>query len=123
VSKFNLIRDLEDQRYQAMLDGDVGTLDRLLSEDVIYTHSSGERDTKATYLEKVRSGFFDYLEVDHPVEKLFVTEDCAVVIGQMRASVTTEGAPSSLNNACLAVWVREDDKWRLLAYQPTPNPS
>lgn len=116
------VTHLENRRYQAMLDGDAQVLDELLSDRVVYTHSFGERDDKASYLEKVRSGFFVYHEIEHPVEKLTVTEDYAVIVGQMRASVTNNGEVRTLNNACLAVWVREDDDWKFLAYQPTPNP-
>uniref|UniRef100_UPI0037C69AA4 nuclear transport factor 2 family protein n=1 Tax=Mycolicibacterium sp. TaxID=2320850 RepID=UPI0037C69AA4 len=94
----------------------------LLSDQVVYTHSFGERDDKESYLEKVRSGFFVYHEIEHPIEQLTATDEYAVIVGQMRASVTNNGELRTLNNACLAVWVREGDAWKFLAYQPTPNP-
>lgn len=122
MAVLDLIRGLENQRYQAMLDGDVDTLESLLSDNLVYTHSFGDRDTKRTYLDRVRSGFFVYNTIEHPVEHLFVTTDCAVVVGQMRATVINNGESKSLNNACLAVWAQEGAAWRFLAYQPTPNP-
>src|SRR5580693_3127631 len=64
------IRQLEDERYQAMLDGDVETLGRLLSARLTYTHSNGARDTKESYLQKVRDGYFVYRSVTHPVDRI-----------------------------------------------------
>ena len=36
----------EDERYRAMVDGDLDALDRLLADEASYAHSSGVRDTK-----------------------------------------------------------------------------
>jgi ketosteroid isomerase-like protein len=44
------IKILEDRRFQAMVDGDLDTLTNLLADDLIYTHSSGQSDTRAEYL-------------------------------------------------------------------------
>jgi hypothetical protein len=52
------IKALEDRRYDAMLGNDLATLDRLLSEQLVYTHSNGQRDTKNAYLKRVESGHF-----------------------------------------------------------------
>jgi hypothetical protein len=71
----------EDRRYRAMIETDLATLDRLLDDRVSYAHSSGVRDTKDAYLEKVRSGYYDYLRIDHPVERVEVVGDTAVVGG------------------------------------------
>lgn len=46
---------LEDQRYRAMVDGDLATLERLLADGLVYTHSSSAVDGKASYLESLRS--------------------------------------------------------------------
>jgi hypothetical protein len=66
------IRQLEDERYQAMLDGDVETLDRLLSPRLSYTHSNGDRDSKESYLRKVRDRYFVYRSIAHPVHRIEV---------------------------------------------------
>jgi ketosteroid isomerase-like protein len=117
------IEDLEDRRYQAMIDSDLAVLRELCSDDLVYTHSNAERDTKASYLEKVESGFYVYEWIEHPVQALLVSGDCAIVVGEMRASVINNGEPRKLDNACLAVWVRTSSGWRFTAYQPTPKPA
>lgn len=39
-----------------MAAGEVGALGRLLHDDLVYTHSSGDTDTKAGFLERLESG-------------------------------------------------------------------
>jgi ketosteroid isomerase-like protein len=118
-----VVRDLEDRRYRAMIEADIDTLDALCSEDLVYAHSNSARDDKRDYLGKIASGQFDYHEVEHPIDKLVVSEHCAVVIGHMRARVTNAGRLVQLDNSCLAVWMRTDGRWQFVAYQPTPHPA
>ena len=113
----------EDRRYQAMVDTDLATLDRMLDDRLSYAHSSGARDTKAQYLEKVRSGYYDYLTADHPVERVEVVGDTAMVVGRMTSDLTVQGVRKTIDNLALAVWVRADGGWRLLAYAPTTLPA
>lgn len=114
------IRELENRRYAAMLASDVSTLDALLSDRLVYCHSNAERDTKATYLERVRNKTFIYESLEHPEENIIVTSDAAVVVGAMIGKGLWGGKIHELRNAALAVWAREAEGWRLVAYQPTP---
>jgi ketosteroid isomerase-like protein len=112
----------EDERYLAMAEGDLQTLDRLLADEVSYAHSSGVRDTKEQYFAKLRSGYYDYHRIDHPVERVDVLGDTAIVVGRMTADLTVDGTRKTIDNLALAVWTRTDKGWRLLAYAPTPLP-
>ena len=112
----------EDRRYRAMVEADLATLDLLLDDRVSYAHSSGVRDTKAEYLEKVRSGYYVYRRIDHPVERVEVVGDTAIVVGRMTADLTVDGTPKVIDNLALAVWTRTAGDWRLLAYAPTRLP-
>ena len=112
----------EDERYRAMLDADLDALDRLCADELSYAHSSGVRDTKQEYVAKVRSGYYDYHRIDHPVERVEVHGDTAIVVGRMTADLTVDGTRKTIDNLALAVWTRAADGWRLLAYAPTRLP-
>jgi hypothetical protein len=113
----------EDRRYRAMQDGDLATLDELCADELSYTHSSGTRDTKAEYFAKVGSGHYVYRRIDHPVERVEVLGDTAIVVGRMTADVDVQGVPKTIDNLALAVWTRASGAWQLLAYAPTSLPA
>ena len=117
------IRALEARRYEAMTEGDIAALDDLLSADLVYAHSDATRDTKQSYLDRVANGYFDYGPMTHPEAALVVHGDCVIVAGDMRGELQVDGKPRVLNSSALAVWAREGEKWRLLAFQPTKYPS
>jgi len=117
------IMALEDRRYAAMRAGDVAALRELLADDLVYTHSFGERDSKASYLDKVANGIFRYGEIRRSEEKVLIHGDSATVVGRMAADVHVADTLRRLDNRFLAIWVKIDGRWQFLAYQPTPMPA
>jgi len=113
----------DDRRYKAMQDADLTTLDELCADELSYAHSSGVRDTKAEYLGKVRSGYYVYRRIDHPVERVEVLGDTAIVVGRMTSDLEVQGVPKTIDNLALAVWTRTSGDWRLVAYAPTSLPA
>ena len=113
------IQALEDRRYAAVVERDFDTFAALAHPELTYTHSNGAVDTLETYVEKCKSGFYVYHHIDHPIDTITIVGDAAVVIGEMNADLTAGGVRKQLANRALAVWVRVDSTWKLLAYQPT----
>ena len=48
------ILQLEERRYRAMCEADAATLEKLLADTLVYTHSTGAADGKAAYIAGVR---------------------------------------------------------------------
>ena len=114
------IKALEDRRYRAMLAGDIAVLDDLCSDNLIYTHSKADYDDKRSYLHKVGTRYFTYIEITHPADRILVVDGAALVTGRMTAKVSVVGTIVPVDNRYLAVWVREQGAWKFVAYQPTP---
>jgi hypothetical protein len=98
-------------------------LDASCAEELSYAHSNGVRDTKAEYLEKVRSGYYVYHRIEHPVDRVAVHGDTAIVVGRMTADLDVDGVAKTIDNLALAVWTRAAGDWQLLGYAPTPLPA
>lgn len=118
------IRDLEQQRFCAMRDGDVDVLDALYTDEMFYTHSNATRDTKFSLLAKIRDQELRCTDVfHHPEDDVVVSGDTAIAAGQVIGTVYVNGIAIKQCNRALAVWTRQRGRWRLLAYQSTPIPA
>ncbi|TFY91172.1 nuclear transport factor 2 family protein [Pseudomonas kairouanensis] len=115
-----LIRSLENQRFQAVIDGDFDQFEALAHPELAYVHSSGTVDTLSSYLKKCSSGWYVYKSIDHPVDEIRVYGESVLVIGEMNAEMIINGEARSMRNKSLAVWVKLDEHWKLAAYQATP---
>ena len=103
-----------------MLAGDAEPLDELCSDDVIYTHSKADYDDKRSYLHKVGTRYFTYLEISHPADRILVVDGAALVTGGRRPRSRWPARSYTLTIGYLAGWVRERGAWKFVAYQPTP---
>jgi ketosteroid isomerase-like protein len=117
------VEQLEDRRYAAMVGADVGALDELLSDDVLYAHSNASVDTKASYLELLRTEALVYHSLEHTTEAVIRRPGVTIVSGTMAGSIHMHGAAKTLNSRIAAVWVLDEGRWRLTAFQPTPIPA
>lgn len=117
------IRQLEDQRFRAMCEADAATLDRLLADTLVYTHSYGGADSKASYMEGIRAKKWVYRKIERPKEEIQVHGDCAVVTGQVRIELLSDGKPKTLNSAYTDVWIKGAKGWQMVAWQSTPLPA
>jgi ketosteroid isomerase-like protein len=116
------IKKLEDRRFEAMIDSDFDTLDKLLGEDLIYTHSTAQSDTRAEYIALCKKGVFKYLKIERPIENIQVYGDTVVVTSQTKMDAIVEGKPKPLNSRYTNVWVKGAKGWQMVVWQSTPIP-
>jgi hypothetical protein len=116
------IHDAEERRHQAMLESDVKSLDRIFAEIAVYSHSNGDRETKAAYLGKIANRAYEYLRINRPEEIILVQGQTGIVLSQLIADVRVLGEDRHLNNRYLSAWVFHEQRWQCLAYQPTVLP-
>jgi len=112
----------DDARYAAMIAQDFDALGRLLADDLLYTHSTAVTDTKAEYLAALRSGKYRYKAARCEGVTVRIHGTTAIVNGRGFIEVDVDGAPKSLANAFVNVWVRTPAGWQMTAWQSTPAP-
>jgi ketosteroid isomerase-like protein len=117
------IRKLEDRRYKAMCDADAKALEELLADSLVYTHSYGGSDSKSSYLDGIRSKKWLYRRIERPKENIQLHGDCAVITGQARIELLSDGKPKTLNSAYTNVWIKGPKGWQMVAWQSTPLPA
>jgi hypothetical protein len=123
LSAQETIDALEEERCRALVARDLPALERLCAEELVYTHTSTRRDTKTSYLHRVRTGFYEYLEFRRGPGTVTLVGSTALVTGSLWSRVRVDGVEKILDNAILAVWVEQGGAWRFVAYQTTPIPA
>src|SRR5476649_1672301 len=58
------IRELERDRFRAMVDGDGELLDALLAENASYVHTNGKRETKRQFIDAITAGRRRYRQIE-----------------------------------------------------------
>ncbi len=114
------VRELEEQRYGAMVKADLSTLDRLLDDALTYTHSNGIVDTKASYLAGVRDKVWEYKDISRVNERIVVRANCALVFCRLQIALSVRGTPREVDSNALAVWAQDREQLRLLAVHSSP---
>ena len=117
------ILGLEDQRFGAMIARDLAALDKLTHDQLLYTHSSGVTDTKASWLESIKAGKAKYKSVSCSDRKVRFFGEIALVNGKAALEVDINGQPKSLKLFFLNAWARTPQGWKFVAWQSCPQPA
>ncbi len=116
------IHELENSRYRAMVSNDLITLDQVLADDLLYTHSSAVVDTKSSYMETLRNGSVRYLSAERQQETTRVYADVVVVHGRMKAHIVVNGTEKAIHNVFTCIWARKPVGWQMVNWSSTPIP-
>jgi len=116
------ILGLEDKRFAAMIARDLAALEKLTHDQLLYTHSSGLTDTKASWLESIKAGKAKYKSVDCSERKVRFLGEVALVNGKAAIEVEVDGKPRSLRLVFLNAWTRTPQGWKFVAWQSCPLP-
>ena len=114
--------DLEDQRFAAMIARDLAALEQLTHNELLYTHSSGVTDTKASWIESMKSGKVKYKSASCSERQVRFFGEVALVRGRAAIEVDIGGQPKSLRLLFLNAWTRTPQGWKFAAWQSCPQP-
>src|SRR5205085_4018011 len=117
-----MVIDLDKKRMTAMAQKDIATLNRLLSDDLIYTHSSARLDTKQSLIGNMESGSTVYTAVEPSDVKAQDLGDAVVLTGACRISVMSQGRPNSFSVRFTDVYANKGGQWQMVTWQSTRLP-
>ena len=113
---------VEKARIAAVLARDVKTLERICADDLTYIHASGRVDTKASYIDAIRSDDLHYIAWEPKELHVRAFGDTAVVNGEYHVRVINrrmQPDPLDMNVFILTVYVKRDGRWQQVAWQTT----
>jgi len=117
------IIDLDRKRMRAMAAKDVDTLESVLADDLIYTHSSARLDTKRTLIQAMVSGTTVYTSVEPSDVKAQDLGDTVVLTGIAQIQVVSNGTPNAFGVRFTDVYAKREGRWQMVTWQSTRLPT
>ena len=98
---------------------DLSALDDILSDDLTYTHASGETQSKIQFVASIRSKELQYHSIEFETADVRAYGNVAIVSSHVRVKVTANGHDVNVHAFFLHVWVKQRSRWQLVAHQAT----
>ena len=113
----------EKQWIAAVQANDLPALEKIMSPDIVYAHSTGIVENRAQYLAKLKSGDQKYATIEYAQIKTMDLGQAQVVSGVVRMTGATKGVPFDNKLQVLHVWSKgKDGAMQLVAHQTTRLP-
>ena len=113
----------QDQRFALTAGGDLDQLEAMLTEDMNYTHSSAAVDTKAQFLDSLRSGRVRYVSIKPEGERAVrLYGDAAVVQGVAHVLVKVPERDIDVRLRFTELYVKQDGAWKMALWHSTKVP-
>lgn len=122
MSNAKTIIDLDEKRMQAMGAKDYATLEAVIADDLIYTHSSARIDTKQSLIGAMKSGATVYQSVVPSEVKAQDLGDAVVLTGVAQITVVSNGTPNAFGVRFLDVYAKRNGSWQMVTWQSTRLP-
>jgi ketosteroid isomerase-like protein len=109
----------DEERNEALQKGDVATLDRIYSDDVVYSNASGALLTKAQHLAELKARTLTFRSFKHEDVQTTVHGETGFVTGISKSVVEYQGKESTNNRRFLNVFSKKDGRWLCVAHFET----
>lgn len=113
----------EEARYAAQMSNDFAALERLIGDELVYVHSSTNIDTKASFIESLRSGAVRYRNMRRGDVRVRCYGCIAIITGQGSFDVTVRGQDLTLNLLFHVVWAKRASGVQFVSWQATRLPA
>jgi ketosteroid isomerase-like protein len=113
---------LDRKRMDASCQQDFDTLDKLIADDLIYTHSNARQDTKASLIGNMKSGSTVYTAIVPSDVVAQDLGDVVVLTGIAQISTASGGRPNSFGVRFVDVYAKRNGNWQMVTWQSTRLP-
>ena len=113
------VRAAMDQFAKAVLGKDKATLEKLMADSILYSHSSGQLDTKAQFIDNVMKETPKYEGFDYGEQKTLIYGNTAVVRGKVTVKDFQNGQRRTIELNAMQIWLKGSQGWTMIARQST----
>lgn len=111
---------LEQARCRALVEADIDSLEKLVSDDVVHVHANGKADDRQAYLAMVGSQI-RFLEAGRKELDVRVYGDTAIATGRLDQTIVINESGQRVDMRVMTtqVWVRRGNSWQQASFQAT----
>ena len=106
------VRQLEQERFAAYVQGDVPALDRIFADDLVYFHSNGLSDPKAAVLQSFSSGDLKISRFEAEDLQVRQIANVMVATGLVHVELVNKGNPAKFDIRFTAIYASQGGQWR-----------
>ncbi|EQB11152.1 nuclear transport factor 2 family protein [Sphingobium lactosutens] len=117
-----IVARLETVRMDALLRGDVATLDDITSDRYIHIESTGRRRSKAEFLDGLARAEFRFESFDIEENRIIARPEFAYAVGSYRNRIRTREGLNPVKHARhVRIYEKENGVWRNVFHQATES--
>jgi ketosteroid isomerase-like protein len=111
---------LEQARCRALVEADIDSLQKLVSDDVVHVHANGKTDNKAGYLAMVEKQI-RFLAASREKLDVRVYGDLAVATGRLDQAIEMKESAQRIDMHVMTtqVWAQREGGWQQVSFQAT----
>ena len=113
----------ENARFAAMLKADAAALEKLLGDELSYTHSNALVQDKKAFIDDIKTGKIKYLTVEANDQKVHVFGNTAIVTGGASVHVIQNGNDLTFKIRYTDAHINRGGAWQMVAWQSTRLPA
>jgi hypothetical protein len=117
------IAESENIRFKAQVEKDSLLLRKILSDDLVYTHSNALTESKSDFLHSIKTGNITYNSMQpEPGRAIRKYGKTGISNGVVQVKGLLQGKPFEVRLRYTAVYVKQKKNWRLASWQSTKIP-
>jgi ketosteroid isomerase-like protein len=111
---------LEQARCRALVEADIDSLEKLVSDDVVHVHANGKADDKAAYLRMIEKQI-RFLDASREKLDVRVYGGLAVATGPLAQTIEMKESSQriAMHIMTTQVWAQRDGAWQQVSFQAT----
>jgi hypothetical protein len=113
----------DNARFAAMLAADTVALEKLLADELSYTHSNASVQNKAAFISDIKTGTIKYLAMEPTDQKARVFGNMAIVTGGASVHVIQNGNDLTFKIRYTNAHINRGGSWQMVAWQATRLPT
>jgi ketosteroid isomerase-like protein len=120
AQKEESLKEAELNRFKVMVAKDIPGLQAVLHPDLVYFHSSGNQDSKDTYIASIASGKSSYVSITPEEMQQRVYGKTGINTGIVSIlQQAADGVQTTIRLRFTDVFVYADKRWQMVSWQST----